>query len=171
MVAPISHGNSRAAPTPRANKSCHVAGSAPFLADMVLRSHSFNDATNMNTKRNTHGDQWSPCVFRRAGHEKQRGDMWLCQTHDAPASEKPVRHRPKMGYAVDPLMRTQAADGMMMMRTAPAIATVYPSSPERARGLYDSSAVFPWRVGRASIRHLPRTHIARTAYKTFDPPY
>ena len=43
------HGNSRAAPTTRANKSCHVAGSAPFLADMVWRSHSFNDATNMKT--------------------------------------------------------------------------------------------------------------------------
>ena len=41
-VAPISHGNSQAAPTPRANKSSHVAGSAPFLADMVLRSPNFN---------------------------------------------------------------------------------------------------------------------------------
>ena len=44
------------------------------------------------TKRNTHVDQWSPCVFRRAGHEKQRGDLWLCQTHDARTAEKPVRH-------------------------------------------------------------------------------
>ena len=62
-MAHTSHGNSQAAPTPRANKSCHVADSAPFLADTVWRSHSFNDATNMNTKRNTHGDHWSPCVF------------------------------------------------------------------------------------------------------------
>jgi len=99
LVVPTRHGNSRAVPTPRANKSSHVAGSAPFLADTVGQSHSLNDATNMNTKRTTHGDQWSPCVVRRAGHDKQYPDLLPCPTDDARTAEKPVGRAPKKGYA------------------------------------------------------------------------
>ena len=99
MVVPTRHGNSRAVPTPRANKSSHVAGSAPFLADTVGQSHSLNDATNMNPKRNTHGEHWSPCVFRRPGHEEQYPDLLPCPTDDARTAEKPVGRAPKKGYA------------------------------------------------------------------------
>ena len=59
---------------------------------MVLRSYNFNDVTNMNTKRNAHGDQWSPCAFRRAGHDKRYMALRPCRTHDARTAEKPVRH-------------------------------------------------------------------------------
>ena len=109
MVVPTRHGNSRAVPTPRANKSSHVAGSAPFLADTVGQSHSLNDATNMNPKRNTHGEHWSPCVFRRPGHEEQYPDLLPCPTDDARTAEKPVGRAPKKGYARHPLIPSPPA--------------------------------------------------------------
>ena len=119
MVVPTRHGNSRAVPTPRANFCCHVARSAPFRAETVGQSHSLNGMTNMNTKRTTHGDQWSPCVVRRAGHDKQKCDLWPCPTHDAPASEKPVGRRPKKGYAGPPLLGRDTGERLLVLSNIP----------------------------------------------------
>ena len=94
MVAPTSHSNSRAELARCAHFCCHVARSAPFRADTVLRSHSLNGMTSGRELRNMHGEHDSPCIFRTAGHDNQKRDLWPCRTHDMPlpASEKPVRH-------------------------------------------------------------------------------
>ena len=75
-----------------AHVCCHVARSAPFHADTVGQSKSLNGATSEHENRNMHGEHDSPCIFRTAGHDNQKCDLWPCPTHDAPASEKPVRH-------------------------------------------------------------------------------
>ena len=92
MVAPTSHSNSRAELARCANFCCHVARSPPFRADAVGQSPSLNGMTNGHELRNMHGEHDSPCIFRTAGHDNQKCDLWPCAFHDAPASEKPVRH-------------------------------------------------------------------------------
>ena len=92
MVAPTSHSNSRAELARCAHFCCHVARSPPFRADTVGQSPSLNGMTNGHELRNMHGEHDSPCIFRTAGHDNQKCDLWPCPTHDAPASEKPVRH-------------------------------------------------------------------------------
>ena len=103
MVVPTRHGNSRAVPTPRANFSRHVAGSAPFVADTVGQSHSFDAPMNVHALRNMHGDHCSPCIFRAVRHDNQYCALPPCKTHDARTQKKPVRRPVKKGYAVPPL--------------------------------------------------------------------
>ena len=76
-----------------------------FRADTVLRSHSLNGMTSGRELRNMHGEHDSPCIFRTAGHDNQKRDLWLCKTHDAPASEKPVRHHDFPTVALYPLVQ------------------------------------------------------------------
>ena len=99
MVALISHGHS----CRRANNCCHVAHAAPFLADTVWQSHSLSSSLSAHAERNAHGGVRSPCAFRCASSDEQRGDLGLCQTSDASAAIKPVSRHRKKGYAVDVL--------------------------------------------------------------------
>ena len=103
VAALITHGHSWNVPTCRANNSCHVAHAAPVLADTVWQSHSLSLLASAHAKRNTHARLRSPCVFPSANSDEQRGDLGLCQTHDASAAIKPVPWRPKRGYASHPL--------------------------------------------------------------------
>ena len=139
----------------RADQPRQLAGSADTPREQILSrrwfcafSRRYGLAEPQLQRRDEYEHKakcaWSPCAFRRAGHEKQRGDMWLCQTHDAPASEKPVRHRPKMGYAVDPLLRRRsrvAREGLVVGCGVdrPTFWVIYPS--------YTS---VPWSWGRGA---------------------
>ena len=81
LAVPVSHGNSRAVPTRRAIFSSHAARSAP-LATSSASAHA--------ERKNAHGGVRSPCAFRCAGSDEQRGDLGFCQIHDASAAIKPV---------------------------------------------------------------------------------
>ena len=67
---------------------------------LELRAHGplCHKVTNMNPKRTMHGEHWSPCIVRRAGHDKQYPDLQPCPTDDARTAEKPVGRAPKKGY-------------------------------------------------------------------------
>ena len=101
FVALISHGHSWTVPTRRANNCCHTAHAAPFLADTVWQSHSLSSSVSVHAERNAHARLRSPCAFRSASSDEQRGGLGLCQTHarrirghktGAPTPRKGVRY-------------------------------------------------------------------------------
>jgi len=83
-------------------RSCSAFSGGYSLAEP--QPLALSSSVSAHAERNAHGGVRSPCAFRCASSDEQRGDLGLCQTSDASAAIKPVSRHRKKGYAVDVLL-------------------------------------------------------------------
>ena len=99
MVAPTSHGSSRADPTPRAVMRIPTLVKRVFGSVTVWRDHSFTSLVWAHAAQVWHGDVRSPCHKRSARHDEKRGELGLCQTSRRARARNPGVRTRKKGYA------------------------------------------------------------------------
>ena len=100
MVAPTSHGSSRADPTRRAVMRIPTLVQKVFGSVTVWRSHSFTSLVSAHAAQVWHGDVRSPCHKRRleAQGTTRSGASWgSAKPRDARAPEIPVCGLAKRG--------------------------------------------------------------------------
>ena len=115
MVAPTSHGSSRADPTPRAVMRIPTLVKRVFGSVTVWRDHSFTSLVWAHAAQVWHGDVRSPCHKRSARHAEKQGELGLCQTSRRARARNPGVRTRKKGYASPQLLLSGASEPTVLL--------------------------------------------------------